>query len=98
MVQLVQELGLPELSAEQMEQLCSVAEEAAREYILSTISKKDADRLDVIVEAEGTKPLNLKVEIDLVLSSSSKIDSTTIVNEAVKEAFKASETFLRKLT
>ena len=94
----MQELGLPELSTEQMEQLCSVAEEAAREYILSKVSKKDADRLAVIVEAEGTKPLNLHVEIELVLSSNSaKVDSTVIVNEAVKEAFKAGETFLRKL-
>jgi hypothetical protein len=94
----VQELGLPELSAEQMEQLCILAEKAAREYILSKISNKDASILDVITEAEGAKSLNLHVEINLALSpNATRVDSTAIVNEAVKEAFKAAETFLRKL-
>lgn len=93
----MQDLGLPELTTEQLEQLCSLAEETAREYVLSKISKKEVDRLDVIVEAKDGKPLSLHVEIDLVLfPHSAKADSNAIVNQAVKEAFKASENFLRK--
>ena len=91
-------MGLPELSSEQIEQLCTVAEEAARKYILSKISKKEANRIDVVVEAEGAKPVNLEVEIDLELSpQSGVVDSAAIVNEAIREAFKAGESFLRKL-
>jgi len=94
----VQDMGLPELSSEQIEQLCTVAEEAARKYILSKISKKEANRIDVAVEAVGAKPVNLEVEIDLELSpQSGVVDSAAIVNEAIREAFKAGESFLRKL-
>jgi len=91
-------MELPELSSEQIEQLCTVAEEAARKYILSKISKKEANRIDVAVEAVGAKPVNLEVEIDLELSpQSGVVDSAAIVNEAIREAFKAGESFLRKL-
>ena len=94
----MQDMGLPELSSEQIEQLCTVAEEAARKYILSKISKKEANRIDVAVEAVGAKPVNLEVEIDLELSpQSGVVDSAAIVNEAIREAFKAGESFLRKL-
>ena len=94
----MRDFGLPELSNEQMEQLCNVTEEAAREYILSKISKREAEKLDVIVEAEGIKPIDLRVEIDLALSSKSrKIDSAAIVNEAIEKAFRAGEDFLSKL-
>jgi hypothetical protein len=56
------------------------------------------EKLDIIVEADGTKPVNITVEIDLVLLPEMKgLDAGTLVNDAVKEAVKASETCLRKL-
>ena len=92
------ELGLPELSTEQIETLCSTAENAARKYITSKISAKQIDRLDISVEAEGTKPVDLTVEIDLVLTKEAKgVDADSLVKEAVVEAHQASEKFLRKL-
>jgi len=57
------------------------------------------DNLDICVEAEGAKPVNLSVEVDLVLSAEAKgIKHKTLVDEAVAEAFKAIEIYLRKLT
>jgi hypothetical protein len=98
-VKLVEEIGLPELSSEQIEQLCTKAEDAARKYVLSRLPKKAVERLDISVEAEDTKPLDLKVEVDLVLSPRTKdVDCAKIVDQSVKEAFKAGEIFLRKLT
>lgn len=92
------ELGLPELTTEQIEILCSTAENAARKYITSKISPKQIDQLDISVEAEGTKPVDLTVEINLVLAVDTKgIDAEALVKEAVAEAHKASENFLRKL-
>jgi hypothetical protein len=92
------ELGLPELTAEQTEALCTTAENAARKHILSKITSKMVDQLDISVEAEGTKPVNLTVEINLVLNSASKnVDADTLVKEAVAQAHLASENFLRKL-
>jgi hypothetical protein len=97
-VKFLVELGLPELTTEQIENLCSVAENAARKYILSKVSAKLVDRLDISVEAEGTKPVNLTVEIDLMLNPEAKeVDAEKLANEAVTEAHSASESFLRKI-
>lgn len=92
------ELGIPELTTEQIEALCATAENAARKYVLSKVSSKMVDRLDISVEAEGSKPIDVTVEIDLTLGPSAKdVDAQALVKEAVKEAHKASENYLRKL-
>jgi len=95
---LVVELGIPELTTEQIEILCSTAENAARKYVLSKVSSKMVDRLDISVEAVGSKPVNVTVEIDLALSPQAEgIDAQTLVKEAVNEAHIASEKYLRKI-
>ncbi len=92
------ELGFPELTTEQIELLCQTAEDAARKYVLSKVSSKDVDQLDISVEADGTKPVNVTVEINLLLASQTKnVDADVLVKEAVKEAHKAAENFLRQL-
>ena len=92
------DLGIPELTTEQVEALCSNAENAAGKYILSKVSLKMVEKLDISVEAEGPKPLNLTVDVDLALSQQGKdIDLKKLVDEAVKEALKTSEDYLRNL-
>ena len=92
------ELGFPELTTEQIELLCSTAEEAARKYILSKVSSKEIDRLDISVEADGSKPVNVTVEINLFLASQTKnVDADSLVKEAVNAAHLATENFLRKI-
>jgi hypothetical protein len=94
----VVELGIPELTTEQIETLCSTAEDAARKYVLSKISHKIIDRLDISVEADGSKPVNVTVEINLILASQTKdVDADALVKEAVNQAHKATENFLRKM-
>ncbi len=98
-MKLVEELGLPELNSEQIEELCSIAEEAARKHILSKVSQKKIETLNVSAETEGTKPMTLTVEVDISLSPSMKdFDIEKLANEAVKEAFRSAENYLRKLT
>jgi hypothetical protein len=97
-VELVEELGLPELTTEQIEELCSIAEEAAREYVLSKVPSKRIETLNISVEAEGTKPVTLTVEIDIVLSPLMKeFDVQKLVDEAVAEAFTSAKKYLREL-
>lgn len=94
----MEELGIPELTTEQIEILCSTAENAARQYILSKVLPKMVERMNISVEAEGAKPINLIVEVDLALSSqTSGSNPQTLSAEAVEEAFKAGEKYLRKL-
>jgi hypothetical protein len=92
------ELGFPELTTEQIELLCQTAEEAARKAVYSKVSQKEIDSLDISVEAEGTKPVSVTVEIDLILSSKTKnVDSEAIVKEAAGVGQNAAENFLRNL-
>ncbi len=95
---LVGELGFPELTTEQIELLCQTAEAAARKYVLSKVSQKDVDRLDISVEADGAKPVNVTVEINLILTPQTKnVDADALVKEAVNQAHIATENFLRKI-
>jgi hypothetical protein len=97
-VKLVVELGIPDLTTEQIETLCSTAENAARKFVFSKVSSKMVDRLDICVEAVGTKPLNVTVEVDLVLTPQSEgCDPEAVVKEATSEAHKAIEKYLRKI-
>jgi len=92
------ELGIPELTTEQIETLCSTAENAARKYVLSKVQSKMVDKLDIFVEATGSKPVNVTVEIDLDLASTAKdIDAQMLVKEALNQAHEASEKYLRKI-
>jgi hypothetical protein len=92
------ELGLPELTTEQIETLCQIAEDAARKHLEAKIGSKQIERLEISVEAEGTKPVDLTVEINLILKESAKgVDADATVKEAVAQAHLASENFLRKL-
>ncbi|MCK4474887.1 DUF3194 domain-containing protein [Candidatus Bathyarchaeota archaeon] len=94
----MEELGIPELTSEQIEKLCLTAEKTAREYVLSKVPPKRVEELNVNVETEGAKPVRLNVEVNVSLSPLMKsFDVQKLVDEAVKEAFVSAEKFLREL-
>ena len=91
--------GIPELTDEQIEEICEVAEEAARKYILSKVPLKKISDFDITVETEGLKPLNVSVEINLELSPLMRnFDTEKLVKEAVKKAFEAVDKHLKGLS
>ncbi|MGC9345408.1 MAG: DUF3194 domain-containing protein [Candidatus Bathyarchaeales archaeon] len=92
----MEELGIPELTREQIEELCSIAEKAAREYVLSKVHPKRIEALNVSVETEGTKPVTLTVDVSLS-PLMKNFDVQKLVDEAVKEAFASAENYLREL-
>ncbi|MCJ7614453.1 DUF3194 domain-containing protein [Candidatus Bathyarchaeota archaeon] len=92
------ENGIPELTLEQVEALCESAEQAAREYVLSQVPVGRIADLDVIVDAEGTKPVIVNVDVTVVLSPLMKdFDVEALTNEATKRAFTRIEEILREL-
>ena len=92
------ELSIPELTTEQIEILCSTAEDAVRKYVLSKIYHKKIKVLEISVEADGTKPVNVTVEINLELFPQvENINIDALVKEAVNEGHKTVENFLRKI-
>ena len=91
--------GIPELTDEQIEEICEIAEEAARKYILSKVPLKKISDFDITVETEGLKPLNISVEINLELSPLMRgYDVNKLVEEAVKKAFEAVDNHLKGLS
>jgi hypothetical protein len=97
-VRLVVELGIPELTTEQIETLSTIAENAARKYVLAKVSSKMINRLDISVEAAGSKPVSVTVEVDVELTAQAEtINPETLVKEATNEAHNAIEKYLRKI-
>lgn len=94
----MEELGIPELDSQQIEELCTLVEETARGYILSKVSKKGIQELNISVETEGIKPVTLTIDVGVSLSPSLKdLDVQHLADQAVKEAFTRAEGYLREL-
>ena len=90
--------GIPELTLEQVEELCERAEQAARAYVLSKVSTSRIATLDVSVDAEGAKPVTVNVDVTVVLSPLMKdFDVEALTKEATKRAFAIIEEYLRDL-
>ncbi|MEM3730626.1 MAG: DUF3194 domain-containing protein [Candidatus Bathyarchaeia archaeon] len=94
----MEDLGIPELTSEQIEELCTVVEEAARKYILSKVPSKRIETLNISVEAEGVKPVTISVDVDIALSPlMGDFNVEKLADEAVKEAFEHAKKYLMGL-
>jgi hypothetical protein len=97
-VKTVEELNIPELTSEQIEKLCLTAEETARKHILSKVPSKKVEVLNIGAEVEGIKPVKLTIDVDVALSSTMENhDLQKLVDDAVRNAFKSAEKYLREL-
>lgn len=95
----MKEIGIPELSMEQIENICQIAEENVRNFILSKVPLRRISSFDVIIEIEGAKPIAVNVEINLELSPLMKgYDVEELVKEASRQAFLSVEKYLKGLT
>ena len=95
---LLAENGIPKLTLDQVKELCERAEQAARAYVLSKVSTGRIAVLDVSVDAEGTKPVTIDVDVTVVLSPLMKnFDVEALTKEATKQAFAIIEEYLREL-
>jgi hypothetical protein len=94
----LEEIGIPVLTSKQVSELCEIGEKAARDYITSKISPHKISTLDMTIDVEGTKPIIVDIDIEIVLSPLMKdYDAETLVNEAKQKAFNAIEEYLRKM-
>ena len=89
---------LPRLTEEQIEKLCEIAERAARNYILSNVPMRKILDMDITVEADGSKPVNVSVDVNVELSPLMRnYEVQKLVNEAVRKAFEAVDEYLGSL-
>lgn len=81
-----------------MKELCEVAEKAARNHVLSKVSSGKISTLNITIDTQGTKPLNVNVDVEITLSTSmGNYDVKELTVEATKKAFASIETYLRGL-
>ena len=98
-MRLLEEIGIPELTEDQMQALSEIAERVARDYILSKVPQRKISTLDIVVETVGSKPVTISLDIDLVLSPLMRAyDAKKLTNEATEKAFAAIEQHLRELS
>ena len=83
-------------TADEIEEICMAAEEAASQVLFSKISVKRVSDLDVTVEAIGDKPLVLAVEVGVELLIGDE-DLQSLVDKATDAAFQAAETKVNEL-
>jgi len=94
----LEEIGISKLTVEQLEKLCEIGEKAARDYILSKVSARRISTLDITVDTEGSRPVTVKVEVEVVLSPLMKnFNVEKLTKEAIEKAFEAVKEYLREL-
>jgi len=95
----LEEIGIPELTLEQVEELCEMAEKTARKHVLSKVPPRRISTLNVTVDAEGTKPITINVDVEIVLSPLMKnFNVEKLAKDATEKAFASVEKFLRKVS
>lgn len=82
-----------------MQSLSENAEKAIRDHVLSKVPHRKISVLDISVEALGSKPISVAVNVDLVLSPLMKTyNADKLAKDATKRAFDAVEQYLRELS
>jgi len=90
----LEEIGIPELTSEQLEKLCEIGEKAAREHVLSKVSSRKISALNISIDTEGTKPITINIDVEITLSSLMKDYN---VEKLAKEATEKAFTLIKKI-
>lgn len=98
MVPSLSERSISDLSYEELEKLCDLAEEAARRYIASRVPKEYISDLSISVDLEGSETINIDVDVEVRLSPLCRnIDARELAEGSVRAAFDAIEEYLRRV-
>ncbi len=94
----MEEIGIPELTPEQLEELCEIAEKTARGYVMSQVSSRNISELNITVDTEGAKPVTVDIDVELTLSPLLKnYDAEKLAKEATRKAFESVKQYLSGL-
>jgi len=94
----LEEIGIPELTPEQLEKLCEIGEKAARKYVLSKISSSKISDLNISIETEGSKPVTVNIDVEISLTSLMKdYDVEKLAKEAAEMAFASIKEYLSEI-
>ncbi|MEM2342301.1 MAG: DUF3194 domain-containing protein [Candidatus Bathyarchaeia archaeon] len=89
---------ISDLSYEEIEKICEIAEDAARKYIMSKVPSEYISDLSVSVDVESMETLNVDIEIEIELSPIyRKANAEEIAKDSLKAAFDAIERYLENI-
>ena len=94
----MEEIGIPELTPEQLEKLCEIGEKAAREHVYSKVSPRKVSELNIYIDTEGAKPVTISVDVEVALSPLMKdYDAEKLAKEATEKAFISIKAYLSEI-
>ena len=80
------------------EELCIIADDAARKYVTSKVSNQEIYDLTISVNLEESEGLNVEVDVDLTLSRMKEPTyEKRLAEEVVKAAFKAIDKYISEV-
>jgi hypothetical protein len=91
------EIGLPDLSEEDVEKLAEECEAKITEFILKKIPKKSVSELYVICSLQLGDQLNLDVQLDVSQDFDGGVPLEELLDEATKHGVKWLESQLQEL-
>jgi len=95
----VKRLGVHNLSKRQLENLCEIADSTVRAFVFSRVKPRLVEDLEVVVDAEGSGPVTVMVDVILTLKpSAGKVDVGRLVDEAGDQAVQAIESKLKEFS
>jgi len=95
----LEEIGIPELTPEQLTKLCEIGEKTARQHILSKVSPRKISALDISIDTEGTKPVTVNIDVEINLSPLMKnFNAEKLAKEATEKAFASIKEYLSELS
>ena len=94
----MEEIGLPRLTSEQKETLCTQAEKAARNHIKTKVQQNKIRTLNIDIEIQGEKPITITVDIELELTPQTKnCNAEQLTKEATQKALDATDKYLKEI-
>ncbi len=87
-------LDLDKITMERLEEIANLMELYIREYIFNKLSGR-LEQLNVTLSLEVTDVLRIKVDVEIIGKSKGRIDYDTLIDEAIREAYRKIEEVLR---
>ncbi|MEM1657835.1 MAG: DUF3194 domain-containing protein [Candidatus Jordarchaeales archaeon] len=86
------------LKSEDLEEICTLAEQTARRYIFSRCRKKAVRRLNVTVSSEiENGEVTFNVEVDVEVSDLVQVDVNKLIEEAISKAMEKIDERMREI-
>jgi len=90
-------IGLPELSEEQLIEVGELAQETIIKHVFDVLNRSDVKDIEVTMRINRDETLDLGIEVYLEVPVFVKVDVEGLIDEALERAYEAVERRLREI-